>query len=87
MHDGVGPSGVIGGVSQRGVSSWLAQGTFIGSSDGVHIGPSGVVGGVRQRGVSLWLTQDVFAGYSSLSTWHALDLLAYAIELSDHLWS
>ena len=29
MHDGVGSSGVIGGVSQRGVSSELAQATLI----------------------------------------------------------
>ena len=30
VQDGVGSSGVIRGVSQRGVSSWLAHGTFIG---------------------------------------------------------
>ena len=30
VQDGVGSSGVIGGVSQRGVSSKLAQATFIG---------------------------------------------------------
>src|SRR5207237_1454458 len=30
VQDGVGSSGVIAGVSQRGVSSWLAQGTFAG---------------------------------------------------------
>src|SRR6266540_2278521 len=32
VHDGVGRSGVIGGVSQRGVSSKLAQATLVGSS-------------------------------------------------------
>ena len=30
VQDGVGSSGIIGGVSQRGVSSELAQATFIG---------------------------------------------------------
>ena len=30
VQDGVGSSGVVGGVSQRGVSSELSQATFIG---------------------------------------------------------
>ena len=30
VQDGIRSSGVIGGVSQRGVSSWLAQATFVG---------------------------------------------------------
>ena len=55
------------------------------SSDVVCDGPSGVVGGVSQRGVSSWLTQVVLTGCSGVSTWHASDLPAYAIELSDYL--
>src|SRR5438132_309397 len=84
-HDGVGPSGVIGGVTQRSVSFWLAQVTLVGCSDVVCDGPSSVIGGVTLRGLSLWLTQVVLTGCSGVSTWHVLDLPTYAIELSNYL--
>ena len=52
----------IGGVSQRGVSSWLAH---VHSSDDPAVYAMDhplAVGGVSQRGVSSWLSQVALTG-------------------------